>query len=309
MEPHLSIDPVRDVEQLLSYPFMVNALEAGTIVASVAAVVGWLMVVRRQSFAGHTLSLMSFPGAAMAALLGWPLMSGYYLFCVGGALAIAAGARADSRRNRAQESAATGAVQAGALALGFVFLSLYGGVLEDLETLLFGSFLGIDSNQVLTLLAVGVAVLAGLALVGRPLLLASVDEALADARGVPTRALSVVFLVVLGLAVAATAQITGSLLVFALLVAPAAAAQLLTARIGRGLALSVALALAVTWVGLGLSYFTNLPVGFTITTLAFVAYVVARAVRMAGGRAGRQARPGARMEPVKPAAQPVAGAG
>ncbi len=287
MEPRLSINPVSDLEALLSYPFMVNALEAGTIVAVMAAVVGWLMVVRRQSFAGHTLSLMSFPGAALAALVGWPLVWGYYVFCVGGALAIAtgaeggalAGAKAGGKRDRAQESAATGAVQAGALALGFIFLSLYGGVLEDLETLLFGSFLGIDSGQVLTLALVAVAVLAALALVGRPLLLASVDETVARARGVPVRALSVAFLVVLGLAVAATAQITGALLVFALLVAPAASAQQLTARIDVGLALSVALALGVTWVGLGLSYFTNWPLGFVITTTAFLVYVAARAAR------------------------------
>lgn len=293
MEPGFSVNPVSDVEQLLSYPFMVNALEAGTIVAVMAAVAGWLMVLRRQSFAGHTLSLMSFPGAALAALLGWPLVSGYYLFCVGGALAIAAGdggsgggggGGARPRRSRAQESAATGAVQAGALALGFMFLSLYGGVLEDLETLLFGSFVGIGSAQVLTLLAVAVAVLALLALMGRPLLMASIDDVVADARGVPVRALSMAFLLVLALAVAATAQITGALLVFALLVAPPAAAQRLTARIGAGLALSVALGLLVTWVGLGVSYFTDWPLGFTITTLAFAVYLAALA--LAGERRG-----------------------
>src|SRR4029077_6210143 len=101
VEPGFSVNPVSDVEALLSYPFMVNALEAGSIVAVMAAVVGWLMVLRRQSFAGHTLSLMSFPGAALAALLGWPLASGYYVFCVGGALAIA-GERG-ARRDRAAE--------------------------------------------------------------------------------------------------------------------------------------------------------------------------------------------------------------
>jgi zinc/manganese transport system permease protein len=305
IEPHLSLNPASDVRQLLSYPFMVNAMEAGTIVAVMAAVVGWLMVMRRQSFAGHTLSLMSFPGAAMAALVGWPLVWGYYVFCVGGALGIAAGAGVDGRRYRARESAATGAVQAGALALGFVLLSLYGGVLEDLETLLFGSFLGITSGQVLTLLGVAVAMLAGLALAGRPLLLASVDEVVADARGVPVRALSVAFLVALGLAVAATAQITGALLVFALLVAPAASAQQITTRIGAGLALSVGLALAVTWVGLGVSYFTNWPLGFLITTLAFLVYVVARAGRTLVARGGPWARRGA----AEPVAQPAAGAG
>jgi zinc/manganese transport system permease protein len=257
--------------------------------------------------------VMSFPGAALAALAGWPLSFGYYVFCVGGALAIAtggqgvgfsrAGARAGAVRNRAQESAATGVVQAGALALGFVFLSLYGGVLEDLETLLFGSFLGITSGQVLVLLALAMAVLALLALAGRPLLMASVDETVARARGVPVRVLSVGFLVVLGLAVAATAQITGSLLVFALLVAPAAAAQLLTARVGVGLALSVGLALAVTWIGLGLSYFTNLPVGFLVTSLGFGVYVLARA-----GRAFAARQDGARGRTGERAAQSAAGA-
>ncbi len=290
MEPQLSIDPVSDVEQLLSYPFMVNALEAGTIVAVMAAVVGWLMVVRRQSFAGHTLSLMSFPGGAAAALVGVPLAYGYYSFCVAAALVIAAGAGLSLGRNRARESAATGTVQAGALALGFVFLSLYGGVLESLQTLLFGSFLGITPDQVLTLLGVAMAVLIGLAVVGRPLLLASVDEVVARARGVRVGALSVAFLVVLGLAVAATAQITGALLVFALLIAPAASAQQLTARIGVGLALSIGLALVVTWVGLGLSYFTNWPVGFLITTLAFFQYAAASAARAFAGRHSRAGR-------------------
>ena len=279
MEPRLSIDPVSDVQQMLSYPFMVNALEAGTIVAVMAAVVGWLMVLRRQSFAGHTLSLMSFPCDSAAALVGLPFVYGYYAFCVLGALAIAAGGGVGEKRDRAQESAATGVLQAGALALGFVFLSLYGGVLENLETLLFGSFLGITSGQVWTLAAVAAAVLAGLAVAGRPLLLVSIDEVVARAHGVRVRALSVAFLVVLGLVVAATAQITGALLVFALLVAPAASVQQLTPRIGMGLALSVGLALVVTWVGLGLSYFTDWPVGFFITTIAFALYVAARVWR------------------------------
>jgi zinc/manganese transport system permease protein len=285
MEPRFSLNPVSDVEQLLSYPFMVNALEAGTVVAVMAAVVGWLMVLRGESFAGHTLSLMSFPGAALAALVGWPLISGYYVFCVGGALAIAAGGEGVMRagagvragRDRGRESAATATVQVAALALGFVFLGLYGGVLEDLETLLFGSFVGIGSGQVVVLGVVAVAVLAALALIGRPLLMASVDGAVASARGVPVRALSAGFLVILGLAVAATAQITGALLVFALLVGPAASARLLSARVGVGLALSVGLALAVIWLGLGLSYFTNLPLGFLVTTLSFVTYLGARA--------------------------------
>jgi zinc/manganese transport system permease protein len=275
MTPHLSPDPLWDLHQLLAYPFMVNALQAGTIVAAMAASIGWLMVLRRESFAGHTLSLMSFPGAGAAALAGVSLAYGYYAFCVLGAVAIAFAAGPRTRRGRARESAAIGAVQAVALALGFLFLSLDHGVLENLETLLFGSFLGISRGQVLTLLVLALAVLALLAAIGRPLLFASLDETVARAGGVPAGALSVVFLLTLGLVVAATAQITGSLLVFALLVAPAASARALTPRIGLGLVLSVAIALLVTWLGLGLAYFTNRPVGFFVTTVAFAVFVLA----------------------------------
>ncbi len=279
MNPSFSANPVADLNQLLQYPFMVNALQAGTIVAVVAALVGWFVVLRRESFAGHTLSVMSFPGASGAALAGLPLASGYFVFCVGGALAIAFGSRVGGRRSLAQESAVVGTVGAVALGLGFLFLSLYGGILESVETLLFGSFVGITGGQVQTLLAVALLVGLVLAIVGRPLFYASVDEQAARADGVPVRALSVVFLVLLGLAVAAIAQIVGVLLTFALLVAPAASAQQLTTRVGWSIALAVALAIFTTWSALTLSYFTNDALGFFVTTIALVLYAGARGVR------------------------------
>ncbi|HST55648.1 MAG TPA: metal ABC transporter permease [Solirubrobacteraceae bacterium] len=280
MNPSFSLDPLSDLHQLLAYPFMVHALQAGSIVAVMAAVAGWFMVLRRESFAGHTLAVMSFPGASAAALAGVPLPSGYFAFCAAGALAIAGASRTQGRRNLAQESAVVGTVQAVALGAGFLLLSLYHGVLESLETLLFGSFLGISSDQVLTLLVSAIAVLAFFALAGRPLLFASVDEDVARAGGVPVRALSIAFLLVLGLTVAATAQITGVLFVFALLVAPAATAQQLTPRVGLGLALSVLIGLLITWFGLALSYFTNYAAGFYVTSLAIVLYTTARLIRM-----------------------------
>jgi zinc/manganese transport system permease protein len=289
VNPHLSLNPLTDLHQLLIYPFMVNALEAGTIVAVMASIAGWFMVLRRETFAGHTLSVMSFPGASAAALAGISLSAGYFCFCVVGALLIAASSRTAGRPNPAQESAVIGSVQAGALALGFLFLSLYGGILENLEALLFGSFLGITTGQVQTLAGITIAVLVFFAIAGRPLLFGSIDELAAAARGVPVRALHVAFLVVLGLAVAATAQITGVLLVFALLVAPAAAAQQLTARIPLSLALSVVFALAIIWVGLTLAYFGNYSVGFYVSTLAFALYVTCRGGRTAVKRLGRRA--------------------
>jgi zinc/manganese transport system permease protein len=270
-----SPDLISDFRQLTAFPFMVNALEAGTVVAVMAAVVGWFMVLRRESFAGHTLSVMAFPGAAGALLLGLPAAAGYFIFCGTCALVIGA-AGAGPRRARGEESAVTGSVQAFGLACGFVFLSLYQGVLANYENLLFGDFLGITRGQVLTLAIVCALALAFFAFVGRPLLFASVDEAVARARGVPVRAVSLAFMLALGLTVAATAQITGALLVFALLVAPPATAQLITARVGPSLVLSAAIGVLITWVALALAYFYNYPVGFYITALAFGVYAVTR---------------------------------
>jgi zinc/manganese transport system permease protein len=277
VNPAVSANPLTDLHELLQYPFMVHALEAGSIVAVTASVTGWFMVLRRETFAGHTLSVMSFPGASGAALAGAPLAAGYFLSCGLASLAIAAGSFSGGVRDRRQESAVVASVQVAGFALGFLFLSLYTGVLESLETLLFGSFLGITQTQVETIFVVAVATLVFFAVAGRPLLTASIDEPLARARGVPVGALRVSFLLVLGLSVAATAQITGALLVFALLVAPAAAAQRLTMRLGLGLAVTVVLALVVVWVGLGLAYFTNYSSGFFVTTVAFVLYLCASA--------------------------------
>jgi zinc/manganese transport system permease protein len=270
----LSWNPVHDVHELFTYPFMVHALEAGTIVAVMSGVIGWFMVLRRQTFAGHTLSMTAFTGASAASLAGAPVAVGYFGICGLGALALAA--VSGTRRSLSSESAATGAIGAFALALGFLFVNLYHGVLNGLDSLLFGTFLGITSSQVLALLVVAAVAIALVALAARPLLFASVDPDVARAAGIRVQLIGLGFLLVLGLAVAETSQITGSLLVFALLVTPAATAQRLTARPLAGVVLSVVLALAVTWLGLTLAYFSIYPVGFYITSISFALYVLAR---------------------------------
>jgi len=280
----LSWDIARDVRQLFEFHFMVNAFRAGTIVAIVAGLIGWFMVLRRQSYAGHTLSLVGFPGAAGAIWLGVSAAAGYYVFCLATALVIAAVPRAQSR-GYSEESAVIGTTQAFALACGFLFVSLYKGFLNGLNAVLFGTFLGITDDQVRVLFFVACAVLLVLIVVGRPLLFASVDPDVAAARGVPTTALSAVFLLTLALAAAEAAQITGALLVFALLVAPAAAAQAFTARPAFGLATSVVLALLITWLGLGVGYYSDYPVGFWITSVAFGVYLVAKGWQWFAGRA------------------------
>jgi zinc/manganese transport system permease protein len=260
------------------------------VVAVMAGLVGWMMVLRRETFAGHTLAMMAFPGASGAALLGVPAAWGYFAFCGASALAIGRFSGSE-RRSWSERSANTGAVQALALATGFLFVSLYGGVLGDLESLLFGNLLGVSDTQLLGLSASATAAVAALAVMARPLLFASVDSDSAAARGLPVRALSIAFLMLLGLAVAATSQITGVMLVFALLVTPAASAQALTARPLLSLGITVALGLLVVWLGLGISYYSVYPAGFFITLISFALYVLARLLALVLARRPRERAP------------------
>ena len=287
MSTRLSLDPISDLRELFAFPFMVNALEAGTIVAVLAAVVGWYMVLRRQTFAGHTLSVMAFPGAAGAALVGLPTGLGYYVAC-GGAALFMRRARGSARRSYGTETATIATVQVVGLAAGYLFLSLGNAVLGGTETLLFGTFLGVSRTQVLALLIVAAVAVTLVAVSARPLLLETIDPEAARARGLPVAILDTGFLLVLAAAVAATSQITGALLVFALLVAPAAAAQQLTMRPGIGLVLSVVFALLIVWLGLGIAYFSIYPVGFYVTSIAFALFLAARLVR--SSRTRRRAR-------------------
>ena len=265
---------ITDVQRMWQLDSMVNAYRAGTIVAVLAALVGWFILLRRQTFAGHTVAVAGFPGAAAAVYLGVSASWGYFGFCFGAAVVIAALARSGNG-GLAQESALTGVVQAFTLAVGMLFVALYKGFLNGVNALLFGSFLGVTPGDVAVLAAVAVVVLAAMAIIGRPLLFASFDPSVAAARGVPARMVSVAFLILLGAATAEVSQITGSLLVFALLVMPAATAQRLTARPALSLAVSVLLAVLITWFGLGAAYFSPYPIGFWITTFAFGCYLLA----------------------------------
>lgn len=275
IQPQLSWNPVWDIRQLLAYPFMVQALAAGTIVAVLAGAVGWYMVLRRQTFAGHTLSTMAFPGAAAGLLFALPAALGYYLAC--GLAALVLARRPDAHDGQAGiQSARIGTVQAVGLATGFVLLSLSRGILGGLDGLLFGSFLGVTATQVWVLAGLAAGVLGILAVIGRPLLFASIDPESADARGVPVRLLEIGFMLLLGVTVAATTQITGALLVFAVLVSPPATALRLTSRPMASLAISVGCAVAVVWLSLVCAYFSPYPLGFYTTTFGFVAYALVR---------------------------------
>lgn len=268
-------DVVADLQLLLQFHFMQNALIAGTSVAMLAGVAGYFVILRGQTFAAHMLSQVGFPGAAAAVLVHAPPVAGLVAFCSAAALTVGA-VRGRLDAGSRSESAAVGSLLALSLALGLVFVRLYSGSVQDVYAFLFGSILGItDADVAVTLVTAAVAVVV-IVLIGRPLLFASVDPDVAEARGVAVTRLAIAFVLTLALAVAITVQIVGTLLVFALLVAPAAAAVQLTSRPALGIALSVGLALVCTWTGMSMAYFTDLPVGFVITTVAFAVYAAAR---------------------------------
>jgi zinc/manganese transport system permease protein len=281
--PAPSLDPIVDVQLLLHYAFMQHAFEAGAVVAVTAGVIGYFVLMRNSSFAAHALSHIGFAGATGAVVVGLSPVAGLLAFTVvaGGVM----GALGDRLRGR---DVTIGIVLAWTLGLGVLFLSLYTGYATEAYALLFGEILGISERDVLITLVAGLATLAALAGVYRPLLFASVDEEVAEARGVPVSALSVAFMVILAVAVSEAVQVVGVLLIFALIVTPAAIAERLTTRPSRTIALSVLLALVFTWAGLAISFFTPYPVSFFITSIAFGTYVLARLLTRR-----RRSRPGA----------------
>ena len=276
--PVLSWDLLADAQQLFAYHFMQNAFLAGALVALVAGAVGYFMVLRGQSFAGHALAQVGFAGAAAATVLGVPAELGLLVFALGGAVGLKALGHGGSGW---RQDVATGTVLAFSLGLGLLFLRFSPGYSAGIYAILFGSVLGIGDGALGLMAITTFVILIGLTFIGRPLLFVSVDPVVASARGVPSRAVSGTFLILLALTVAQAAQITGTLLIFSLLVTPAAIARQLTVRPGRAVALGIGLALPFTWTGLALSYFSPYPAGFFITSLAFGAYGLTRLARVA----------------------------
>jgi zinc/manganese transport system permease protein len=262
---------------------MQNALVVGTLVAVLAGAIGYFVVLRGQSFAAHMLSQVGFPGAAAGVLVHVSPVVGLIAFCVGGALGVSLAGRSVDAGRRA-ESAAVGSILAFSLALGLLFFRLYAGSIQGIYTFLFGTILGITDLDVLVTSITTLVALAVLAVIGRPLLFASVDPDAAEARGVPVRAISVLFLILVALSVAEAVQVVGTLLVFALLVTPGAAAQQLTARPAHAFALTIGLSLLFVWAGLAIAYFSLYPVGFFVTSLAFGTYLGIRIAKAVGAR-------------------------
>jgi zinc/manganese transport system permease protein len=264
---------------MFAYEFMINAFAAAGIAAVVSGLVGYFLVMRGQTFAGHALSHIGFAGATGAGLIGLAPIYGLTGFTL--AAGIAMGFLGERISNR---DVAIGVVLALALGFGLLFLHYYTSFATQATALLFGNVLAVDRAMFMTLGALGVVTLAMLAAIMRPLIFASLQPELAEAKGVPIRFVSTAFLAIVALAVSACAQIVGILLVFALLVGPPAAAQRLALGLWSGLVLSAALALAEAWLGLTLAYYTDWPVSFCIAFLSAAAYFICLALPKTAAR-------------------------
>ena len=255
---------------MLDYDFMRHAFAAAAIVAVLAGPVGYFLVLRGQTFAGHALAHVGFTGATGAVLVGIAPIWGLVAMTVAAAMGMGA-----IGERLAQRDVAIGLVLALALGFGLLFLHFYTAYATRATALLFGNVLAVETGTIWTLLALAAASLAMLAIISRPLLFASLQPELAEAKGVSPRLYGVLFLAIVALATAECAQIVGVLLVFALMVGPAAAAQRLTGTVIAGVPLSALLALGEAWAGIALAYYTDWPSSFWITVLSAGFYLLA----------------------------------
>jgi zinc/manganese transport system permease protein len=255
---------------LFHQSFVQNAFLAGTLIAIVSAIIGYFVVLRAQAFAAHALSHVGFAGATLAALLGISALLGMASFTALAALGM--GALGKRIRGRDVE---IGMILSLALGLGVLFLRLYTNSSSEAVGVLFGSILSVTQENIILTIILGVGSLIILAAIFRPLLFASIDPEVAEARGVPVKALSIIFILLLAVTVAEAIQVVGVLLVFALIVIPAATAQHLTRKPFSAILVSIALGVAFTWGGLLLALATSYPASFYIAALAALTYFVA----------------------------------
>lgn len=264
----------KDFQDMWQYSFMQHAFEAGTIVAIVAGLVGYFVVMRRSSFAAHALSHIGFAGAAGAVLIGVNPILGLMSFTsVGGIFIALLGKKASTR------DVQIGTVLAFMLALGVLFINLYKGYATEAYSLLFGEILGISRSDVTITAIAAVLILLALLSAYRRLIFTTLDDQQAEARGVPILAMNILFMLLVAFATSIAVQVVGVLLIFALMVTPAAIAQRLAYTPMQGLSISVIVAVLATWIGLFIAYYLPYPVSFFIVSIVFGLYILTRLVQ------------------------------
>ena len=276
---------------LLSHPFIQHALIAGTAISAASGLVGYFVVLRGQVFSGDLLSHVAFTGALAALAFNVDARVGLFVATI--AVGLGVGVLGD--RGRADD-VTIGAIFTWTLGLGVLFVSVYTTSTAASDStasvhVLFGSIFGLSSGQAVTAAGIGLGLCLAIVGIARPLLFASLDEAVARARGVPVRLLGIVFLGLVGACAGEATQAVGALLLLGLLAAPAAAAQRLTSRPWVAFWTSGALAVLAVWVGVTISYLaSDIPPSFAIMATAAALYVGAFAISIIRSRATDRAR-------------------
>ncbi len=268
---------------LLLYPFVQNAFLAGTLVAVIAAFVGYFLLARGLTFAGHALSQMGFAGAAGALVLGIDPVFGLLFFTVTSGIAI--GYLGKQLRER---DITIGILMVFVLGLGSLFLSLYNGYAQRAYSILFGTILGITRFDVLITCLFCLITFTALLVMYRPLLFSSFDPEVAQARGVPVRLLAILFLILVAITVSVAVQVVGVLLIFTLLVGPPATAIRIVHSPSRAILLAIILGVLYTWLGIFFALTSTIPVSFYIAALSFGIYVPIRLYTNQYGKRGKK---------------------
>lgn len=257
----------------LLLPLVTNSLIAGAALGIVGGLIGIFIMMRDMAFAVHGIAELSFAGAAFALLIGADVVTGSVFGSMIAALILGVlGTRARDRNS------ITGVLMPFGLGLGILFLSLYEGRSANKFGLLTGQIVAVDDVQLNGMLLLSAVVVIALLLVWRPLTFASVDPVVANARGVRTSGLSIVFMMILALAVAVTIQVVGALLVLALLITPAAAAMRVTSNPVTTVVLSIVFAELAVVGGILLALAGSLPISPYVTTISFLIYVICRGI-------------------------------
>jgi zinc/manganese transport system permease protein len=267
---------------------MLNTWFAGTAVAVIAGVTGFFAVLRGSTFAAHAIPNGAFAGAAGAALLGLNPFLGLAVFSAAGALGIAGLSR------RARSDVATALTFVMMLGVGALFVSWSTQYAQEAYSLLFGEVFGISAAELLPIAVLGAVSVAVIVFMFRPLLLSSALPEVAEARGVPPRRMELVFLLVMALATSMTVPVVGALLMFSLMIGPAAAARALTARPGLAIVLSVAIALVTVWAAIAASYQSNWPLGFFVGVIGAAFFLAGQVWGWARGKSENSFRLAAR---------------
>lgn len=259
--------------QTLTTPFMANAFAAGLLIALASGIMGYFTISRQSTFAAHALAHIGLPGATLAVILGLPVSLGMGVFALAGGLIIGGLGKKASQRE-----IATGTVLAFATGLGFYFARMTSQATQQMQNILFGSILTITKGQLAGFAIFDALLLLIVSLVFRPLLFSSIDEQVARAKGVPVAFMNVLFMALMAGVITVAVPAVGTLLVFALVITPAATATMITKSPFTAVVTATILCLASIWLGLLISTILNLPPSFVIVTLSTIVWLIVRLI-------------------------------